>query len=52
MLGLFHHEYAGAMNFYLNYLKTEEMEEGKNPPIGIILCSEKSETHLNMCSVD
>ncbi len=34
------------MNFYLNYLKAEEMEEGENLPIGIILCSEKNETHV------
>jgi predicted nuclease of restriction endonuclease-like (RecB) superfamily len=46
MLGRFRHEYAGAMNFYLNYLQAEEMEEGENPPIGIILCSEKNETHV------
>jgi predicted nuclease of restriction endonuclease-like (RecB) superfamily len=45
MLGRFRHEYAGAMNFYLNYLKAEEMEEGENPPIGLMLCSEKNETH-------
>jgi predicted nuclease of restriction endonuclease-like (RecB) superfamily len=46
MLGPFRHEYAGAMNFYLNYLKAEEMEEGENPPVGLILCSEKNETHV------
>jgi predicted nuclease of restriction endonuclease-like (RecB) superfamily len=46
MLGRFRHEYAGSMNFYLNYLKAEEMEEGENPPIGILLCSEKNETHV------
>ena len=46
MLGHFRHEYAGAMNFYLNYLKAEEREEGENPPIGLILCSEKNETHV------
>ena len=46
MLGRFRHEYAGAMNFYLNYLKAEEMEEGENSPIGIVLCSEKNETHV------
>jgi predicted nuclease of restriction endonuclease-like (RecB) superfamily len=45
-LDRFRHEHAGAMNFYLNYLKAEEMEEGENPPIGIVLCSEKSETHV------
>src|SRR5207245_11752611 len=45
-LGHFRHEHAGAMNFYLNYLKAEEMEEGENPPIGVVLCSEKSEAHV------
>ena len=34
------------MNFYLNYLKAEEMEKGEKPTIGIILCSEKNETHV------
>jgi predicted nuclease of restriction endonuclease-like (RecB) superfamily len=46
ILNRFRHEYAGAMNFYLNYLKAEEMEAGENPPIGILLCSEKNETHV------
>lgn len=46
MLGKFKHEYAGAMNFYLNYLQTEEAETEENPPIGLILCSEKNETHV------
>ena len=32
------------MNFYLNYLKAEEMEAGENPPLGILLCSAKNET--------
>ena len=46
ILGEFQHEYAGAMNFYLNYLKAEEQEEGERPPIGILLCSDKNETHV------
>jgi predicted nuclease of restriction endonuclease-like (RecB) superfamily len=46
ILGHFRHEYAGAMNFYLNYLKAEEMEAGESPPVGILLCSEKNETHV------
>ena len=46
MLGKFKHEYAGAMNFYLNYLQKEETEAGENPPIGLLLCSEKNETHV------
>jgi predicted nuclease of restriction endonuclease-like (RecB) superfamily len=31
-------EYAGQMNAYLNYYKTEVNDEGDNPPVGIILC--------------
>jgi predicted nuclease of restriction endonuclease-like (RecB) superfamily len=46
ILDKFKHEYAGAMNFYVNYLKAEEMEAGENPPVGILLCSEKNETHV------
>ena len=46
ILGRFRQEYAGAMNFYLNYLETEEMEAGDNPPIGIQLCSGKNVTHV------
>jgi hypothetical protein len=45
-LGEFQHEHAGAMNFYLNYLQAEEAEERENQPIGIILCSEKEEAHV------
>ena len=35
---------AGQMNVYLNYFKENEMTEGDNPPIGIILCSNKNDT--------
>jgi hypothetical protein len=34
---------AGQMNLYLNYYKENEMAEGDNPPIGIILCDEKDD---------
>ena len=40
----FTHEDAGKMNFYLNHHIDNEMQEGDNPPIGIILCSVKNET--------
>jgi hypothetical protein len=35
---------AGQMNLYLSYYKNNEMSEDDNPPIGIILCSEKDDT--------
>ena len=40
--GKFSHTDAGQMNFYLNYFKDNEMEAGDNPPIGILLCTDKS----------
>jgi predicted nuclease of restriction endonuclease-like (RecB) superfamily len=42
-LGEFSHADAGQMNVYLNYFKEHEMNEGDNPPIGIILCANKNE---------
>jgi hypothetical protein len=45
-MGEFTHQDAGQMNFYLNYAKAEEMEERENPPVGIILCASKDETHV------
>jgi predicted nuclease of restriction endonuclease-like (RecB) superfamily len=43
-VGSFSHADAGQMNFYLNYYKDNEMNEGDNPPVGIILCSYKNES--------
>ena len=34
-------EAAGQLNMYLNYYATEINDEGDNPPIGIILCTDK-----------
>jgi predicted nuclease of restriction endonuclease-like (RecB) superfamily len=43
-IGKFDHADAGQMNVYLNYYKENELSEGDNPPIGLILCGDKSET--------
>jgi predicted nuclease of restriction endonuclease-like (RecB) superfamily len=37
----FKHTDAGQMNFYLNYYKDQEMNETDNPPVGIVLCTDK-----------
>lgn len=34
---------GGQLNTYLNYYKTEINDENDNPPIGIILCTEKDD---------
>ena len=38
------HQDLGQMQMYVNYYTREEMNEGDNPPIGIILCADKSDT--------
>jgi predicted nuclease of restriction endonuclease-like (RecB) superfamily len=43
-LGKFTPADAGQMHMYLNYFRENEAVEGDNPPIGIILCTDKSET--------
>lgn len=35
-------EAAGQLNMYLNYYATEVNDEGDNPPIGIIMCTDKN----------
>ena len=37
------HQDLGQMQMYVNYYTREMMSEGDNPPIGIILCADKSE---------
>ena len=37
------HQNLGQMQMYVNYYTREMMNEGDNPPIGIILCADKSE---------
>jgi predicted nuclease of restriction endonuclease-like (RecB) superfamily len=46
----YRYEDAGQMNLFLNYYKENEMGEGDNAPIGIILCSDKSDTLVRYSS--
>jgi predicted nuclease of restriction endonuclease-like (RecB) superfamily len=41
-LGKFTHSDAGQMNLYLNYAREHWTHAEENPPIGLILCSEKN----------
>ncbi|MGI6510200.1 MAG: PDDEXK nuclease domain-containing protein [Erysipelotrichaceae bacterium] len=38
------HQDLGQMQMYVNYYEREMMNEGDNPPIGIILCADKSDS--------
>ena len=40
----FRHEYASQINTYINYYRNEVMQPDDNPPIGILLCTEKGDT--------
>ena len=42
-IGKFTHADAGQMNLYLNYAREHWVHKGENPPVGLILCSEKDE---------
>ena len=42
-IGAFTHADAGQMHLYLNYAREPWVREGENPPVGLILCSEKDE---------
>jgi predicted nuclease of restriction endonuclease-like (RecB) superfamily len=37
---------AGQMNFYLNYYRENNMIAGDNPPVGLILCTDRDETRV------
>ena len=43
-MGRLTHQDIGQMQMYVNYYTREMMNEGDQPPIGILLCAEKSDT--------
>jgi predicted nuclease of restriction endonuclease-like (RecB) superfamily len=42
-VGKFTHADAGQMHLYLNYARAHWTQPGENPPVGLVLCSEKNE---------
>jgi predicted nuclease of restriction endonuclease-like (RecB) superfamily len=42
-LGRYDHADSGQMNLYLNYYRKNEMTEGDNPPVGLILCADRDD---------
>lgn len=41
---------AGQMNFYVNWFKAHMMEEGDQPPVGILLCSDSDGTEVEFAT--
>jgi len=46
----FRHADAGQMNFYVNWFKAQMMGKGDNPPVGIVLCSDKDHTEVEFAT--
>ena len=42
-IGALSHADIGQMLFYTGYYEAEEMREGENPPVGLILCTDKND---------
>jgi predicted nuclease of restriction endonuclease-like (RecB) superfamily len=51
-LGKFKPSYMGQMQFYLKWLNRYERQEGENPPIGLILCTEASRDQIELMELD
>ena len=51
-LGKFKPSYSGQMRFYLKWLIRYERQEGENPPIGLILCTEASREQIELMELD
>lgn len=43
-IGKLTHQDLGQMQMYVNYYTREMMNEGDNPPVGIVLCADKSDS--------
>lgn len=51
-LGKFKPEHKGQLELYLRWLDKYERQEGEEPPIGILLCSEKSNQMVELMELD
>ncbi len=51
-LGKFEAAHKGQMELYLRWLEKHEMVNGENLPIGLILCSNKNEEHVELLQLE
>lgn len=51
-LGKFKAEYKGQMELYLNWLNKYERKDHEQEPIGLILCADKSEEHIELLELN
>jgi predicted nuclease of restriction endonuclease-like (RecB) superfamily len=48
----FHHEHLGQLNSYVSYYKRHQMTAGDQPPIGILLCTQKNQELVQFALAD
>jgi predicted nuclease of restriction endonuclease-like (RecB) superfamily len=51
-MGKFKAQDKGQIELYLRWLEKNEMQPGENPPIGIVLCSEKSDETVELLQLE
>ena len=51
-LGKFQAADKGQMELYLRWLEQHDSRPGEEPPLGLILCAEKSEEHVELLQLD
>ena len=51
-LGGFKAQYKGQMELYLRWLEANEMEQGEDTPLGLLLCTEGSEEQIELLQLD
>jgi predicted nuclease of restriction endonuclease-like (RecB) superfamily len=51
-LGKFRAADKGQMELYLRWLEKYDMQPGEEPPLGLILCADKTEEHVELLQLD
>jgi len=51
-LGPFEAAHKGQMELYLRWLAKEEMQPGEDTPLGLILCADKSDEHVELLQLE
>ena len=51
-LGKFQAGDKGKMELYLRWLEKYDTQPGEEPPLGLILCADKSEEHVELLQLD
>jgi hypothetical protein len=51
-IGTFEAADKGQMELYLRWLERHEMQPGEEPPLGLILCTDKGEEQIELLQLD